>query len=190
MVGTETAMNKTGETTLQKTPVFDLVEKTFEDVDFKPVGLNCKDWVMIIVKDYAENALFVKQTRWGPESETLEFPCGTVEEGEEPVYAAMRELEEETGLTDYPALEQLLQFNPNPAYFNNKMTVFFTQVEDLTKARLGKQKLDKDEDCKPIIRNLDTTTMQELCQNGMMLNGLAALTFKNLNTLFKAMNVI
>lgn len=44
-------MKKLNEKEILKTPVFTVVEKIFEGVNFHPVGLNCNDWVMVIVYD-------------------------------------------------------------------------------------------------------------------------------------------
>ena len=71
-------LKKTGENILTTTPIFTVVEKEYENVNFKPVGLNSKDWVMVIAKDSNESnpvCVFVKQTRWGWEHSSVEFPC-------------------------------------------------------------------------------------------------------------------
>lgn len=144
-------MKKINERELLKTPVFTVVEKEFEGVGFKPVGLNCNDWVQICAIDKLGNTVIVKQSRWGGESETTEFPCGTVEEKENPRTAAAREFAEETGIKINEAdLSLFISFNPNPAYFNNKMHTYILQVDDLEKLweNRGKQHLDENEDCK------------------------------------------
>lgn len=164
-------MKKIGETKKLKTPVFTVVEKMFDETKFKPVGLNCNDWVMLIAADTTARdnpvCVFVEQTRWGAEAKTIEFPCGTVEDSEMenlPLEgydealkevrkaAAIREFEEETGidLGMYKEKIGLLgTFNPNPAYFNNNMTIFCVKVPDLLERfkNRKKQKLDADEDC-------------------------------------------
>lgn len=154
-----------------ETPVFTVVEKAFGGTSFKPVGLNCNDWVMLIAADASsrENpvCIFVEQTRWGAEAKTIEFPCGTVEESEMkdlPLVgyddalkevrknAAIREFEEETGIDLGPYKERiglLGTFNPNPAYFNNSMSIFCVKVPDLLNRfkNRKKQSLDENEDC-------------------------------------------
>lgn len=158
-------MKKLNEKELLKTPVFTVVEKTFEGVNFHPVGLNCNDWVMVVAYDKTGNAIFVNQTRWGLEKETVEFPCGTVEKSEIAKYgsqnarrtAALRELEEETGISvNEDQLVQIAHFNPNPAYFNNTMTIFKVQVENLEKLFKKRKELalDEHEDCKPYIAKI------------------------------------
>lgn len=164
-------LNKTKEDIKLKTPVFNVVEKEFNGTDFKPVGLNCNDWVMLIAADASSRdnpvCVFVEQTRWGAEAKTIEFPCGTVEESEMkdlPLVgyddalkevrknAAIREFEEETGIDLGPYKERiglLGTFNPNPAYFNNSMSIFCVKVPDLLNRfkNRKKQSLDENEDC-------------------------------------------
>lgn len=164
-------MKKIKEDIKLKTPVFNVVEKVFGDTSFRPVGLNCNDWVMLIAADASsrENpvCIFVEQTRWGAEAKTIEFPCGTVEESEMndlPLEgydeslkeirknAAIREFEEETGIDLGPYKEKiglLGTFNPNPAYFNNSMSIFCVKVPDLLNRfkNRKKQSLDENEDC-------------------------------------------
>ena len=168
-------MEKTNEELLLETPVFNVVKKEFSHTDFKPVGLNCNDWVMLIAADgrARENpvCVFVEQSRWGVEAKTIEFPCGTVEDSEMkdlPLEgyddalkevrkrAAIREFEEETGidLGEYKERIGLLgTFNPNPAYFNNNMTIFCVMVPDLIERfnNRKQQHLDEDEDCRVFI---------------------------------------
>ena len=71
-----------------------------------PDGYQC-DWyyvdtpssVMIVPLTSDGNLVFVRQYRHNLKSHVLEFPAGTVSEGEKPEAAAIRELEEETGYT-------------------------------------------------------------------------------------------
>jgi 8-oxo-dGTP pyrophosphatase MutT (NUDIX family) len=169
-------LKKTKETTKMKTPVFTVVEKEFDNVpNFKPVGLNCNDWCMLIAADASsrENpvCVFVEQTRWGAEAKTIEFPCGTVEDSEMEDLpfegyddalkevrknAAIREFEEETGIDLGPYKERvglLGTFNPNPAYFNNHMSIFCVKVPDLLERfqNRNKQNLDENEDCRVFV---------------------------------------
>lgn len=160
-------MKKINETLKMHTPVFDVVEKEFDSAKFKPVGLNCNDWVMVAIKDSKTNDfIFVRQTRWGLEDKTLEFPCGTVDDDEVKKHgrknarmlAALREVEEETGIeVSGQNVEELATFNPNPAYFNNTMSIFFVEVDNLREvfAKRGDQNLDENEDCVVYVKNLD-----------------------------------
>ena len=171
-------MNKYDEKTLLSTPVFDVVEKSFDNAKFKPVGLNCKDWVMIIAMDTSPDpyVVTVKQTRWGLEDETLEFPCGTVELGEKPIEAAIREFREETGI-DLPVnpLDPVISFNPNPAYFNNKMHVYLYREDDIVERYINrnKQNLDENEDCKVQIKRLSSCNNMQTHAMGIIGHNIA-----------------
>jgi ADP-ribose pyrophosphatase len=56
------------------------------------------DSVAVIATDADGNLVLVRQFRAPARSDLLELPAGTVDEGEEPLETAMRELKEETGL--------------------------------------------------------------------------------------------
>lgn len=145
---------------LLKTPVFDVVEKSFDNIGFKPVGINCNDWALIILHDDT-NYLFVRQTRWGIGEKTIEFPCGTVEIGEDPKHCIIRELEEETGIKiNSSEVRKVGQFNPNPAYFKNNMHVFSCYAENVKYLfeKHSSLKLDKNEDCEPFVGTIDCLT--------------------------------
>jgi len=203
-------MKKIKEEELLKTPVFTVVKKTFDGTKFNPVGLNCHDWVMVIITDKPcweadAKAVLIKQTRWGLEDKTIEFPCGTVDDedffaaalvkNEEEfkelwkrisddekrdiladgrMKAAARELKEETGMDIVDIdLKHLITFNPNPAYFNNTMSIYRCTVPNLDEliAKKGEQNLDENEDCEVIYdRLLDHTS--EISEHAM---GIAAL---------------
>lgn len=165
-------MNLLNETIIAETPVFNLVKRKIENVDFEPVALTANDWVMAIVmsdNDYrTAYGLVVTQTRWGSLEQTVEFPCGTVEELDFnnaskviPILkidnlpyklAAAREFGEETGIYIDPLdFVQIAEFNPNPAYFDNAMHIMLA-VKPLKyleeKFATGVQSLDPHEDCK------------------------------------------
>lgn len=95
--------------------------------------------VCIVALDEQDNILLVKQFRFPTGRELLELPAGKLEKGENPMQAALRELEEETGyITD--VLSPLTEMYPTPAYCTEKIHIF-TSGE----LRMTQQCLDEDE---------------------------------------------
>jgi ADP-ribose pyrophosphatase len=98
-----------------------------------PDGYRC-DWyyvdtppsVMIVPLTADGNLVLVRQYRHNLKAHVLEFPAGTISDGEEPEAAALRELEEETGY----ALAGGATLRPMGAYYSlpsetNKYTHVF-----------------------------------------------------------------
>lgn len=85
--------------------------------------VNAPDWVMALAETTDGRWILVRQFRFGQRDLTWEFPSGTVEPGEDPILAARRELEEETG---YVAEEcvPLGTVKPNPAIMDNTCHFF------------------------------------------------------------------
>ncbi|MBR2374780.1 MAG: NUDIX hydrolase [Clostridia bacterium] len=74
---------------------------------------------------YVENGcvLLVKQYRYAYGESLYELPAGKLEPNEDPAVAALRELEEETGIRATRA--QLLYINyPSPGYTNEKIYIY------------------------------------------------------------------
>ncbi len=79
------------------------------------------DWVNIIALTKANEIVLIEQFRHGTEEITLELPGGMIDEDEEPLAAARRELLEETGFSAENFI-LLGKSHPNPAIQNN--TIF------------------------------------------------------------------
>lgn len=116
------AMENDNEGVLCKTPIF-TVQKAHEvQPGFNPVQVKSCDWVTIIAKRNGE-VCTVKQLRYGTMKEYVEFPCGAVEEGEDSLDAAVRELAEETGIkiANKNDMTYLGKLAANPGFMTNYM---------------------------------------------------------------------
>ncbi|MCS7145190.1 MAG: NUDIX hydrolase [Nitrososphaerota archaeon] len=79
--------------------------------------------VAVVATDREGRFLLVHQYRVGVGEATLEIPAGTLEEGEDPVKCAERELEEETGYRA-EGLSLVAVTFPTPGYANERLYIF------------------------------------------------------------------
>jgi 8-oxo-dGTP pyrophosphatase MutT (NUDIX family) len=81
------------------------------------------DWVNIIALTKTQEIVLIEQFRYGTEKIISELPGGMLDEDEDPMATAKRELAEETG---YASDEFILlgQSHPNPAIQNNTIYHF------------------------------------------------------------------
>ena len=98
------------------------------------------DWVNIIAITPDEQVVLVKQYRAGTESVTLELPGGTIDPGETPRTAAIRELLEETGFHS-DDVQAIGTVHPNPAIQSNRCHSFVAWGAQ----RIAAQSLDEGE---------------------------------------------
>ncbi|MEY4065852.1 MAG: hypothetical protein RIR26_2060 [Pseudomonadota bacterium] len=86
--------------------------------------LHCSHWVNVVPVTADGHVVLIEQHRFGTDTITLETPGGAVDAGENDLtMAALRELEEETGLTSQRVLS-LPGYAPNPAIQGNRITYF------------------------------------------------------------------
>lgn len=88
---------------------------------------------------YEGKVALVRQFRYAYQEELLEIPAGKLEKGEDPMLAAKRELEEETGLIA-SELKPLFTLYPTPGYTNEKIYIY--EAEGV---KAGAQRLDEGE---------------------------------------------
>jgi ADP-ribose diphosphatase len=81
------------------------------------------DAVAIVALDVDERVVLVRQRRVAINGTLLELPAGLIDEGEEPLASAQRELREETGLHG-GSWRELASFWTSPGFVNERVTVF------------------------------------------------------------------
>ena len=130
---------------LLETRIFNITEKNYLKPDgitpFNAYVIDTRHWVNIIAFNSKNEILMEKQFRFGTNRIELEIPGGIVETNEDPLHAAQRELEEETGYrSDH--WEFLGVVDSNPAIFSNKCFTYVAYDVEST----GQEKWDLDED--------------------------------------------
>jgi ADP-ribose pyrophosphatase len=81
------------------------------------------DAVAIVALDAEERVVLVRQRRVAIDGELLELPAGLIDQGEQPLASAQRELREETGLHG-GSWRELASFWTSPGFVNERVTVF------------------------------------------------------------------
>lgn len=129
--------------------------------------LKAHNWVNIMPITKDNKVVLVKQYRHGSDSITLELPAGLVEQGEEPLKAAIRECIEETGYESESQPELLGTVLPNPAFIKNKCYIYLWKDCELK----HKQNLDKDEEIEIVV--LDFEEVKEKIRTGEINHSIA-----------------
>lgn len=148
---------------LCETPVFSLHQiKLIPDqkrtsTDF--FILDVPEWINIIAITPENKILLVEQYRAGIDEPTLEIPGGVVDHGEEPLYAAKRELLEETGF-ESNNWSKLGIISANPAIQNNYIHLYMA-VDCI---HIQDQQLDGSEDI--LLHQLPINHFLELIKDG------------------------
>ena len=95
--------------------------------------------VSIVAMASPDEVILIRQYRHPAGEELIEIPAGTLEEGEDPIDTARRELEEETGYRS-ARIELRATYYTTPGFSDELMYLY--EASDLTLAR---QNLDEDE---------------------------------------------
>lgn len=127
--------------TIYKGKVFDIrIDEIREgDVEYKREIVVHKGSAVIIPVFEDETVALVRQYRHAAGKHLLEICAGTLNNGEDPQTGAIRELEEEIGVTA-AKIEKLTEFYVSPGFLTEKMFVFLaTELTDTA------QNLEEDE---------------------------------------------
>lgn len=141
----------------QRDVVLENGEKSVRDVVYHNGG------AAVLPVDIDGNVYLVRQYRSAFDREVLEIPAGKLEKGEDPFFAAVRELEEETGFkTD--SIVKLGEYWPTVGYCSE--TVYLYLAKMLTK---GNTNFDSDEFISLV--KMPFEKVYEMCMNGEIRDG-------------------
>jgi ADP-ribose diphosphatase len=113
-----------------RTPYFRVLQSRVRRPDGSDTDYHTLDFprpaVAVALRDDAGRVLLVRQQRFIVERDVWALPSGGVEPGESPEAAAIRELEEETGV-GVAAVEHLISFYPSYGVSNQVFHCFVAQ---------------------------------------------------------------
>lgn len=117
---------------LLETPRFDVVRRTYQTGDG---GIHSREVVRhpgavtILPLLGNDRVCLIRNFRISVDQTLIELPAGTLESGEDPAAAALRELEEETGYTA-GSITRLHEFYMSPGILSERMLLFLaTELE-------------------------------------------------------------
>ncbi len=143
--------------------IFTLRELRVEDPrtgrEWPRVTLDCPDWVNVVALTADDRVVLIRQFRFGTWDTTLEIPGGMVDPGEDPLTAATRELEEETGYRPRHVVPIGIS-EPNPATQNNRLHHYLATGC----AKVHEGELDESEDIEVLLEPI--ARIDELVRSG------------------------
>jgi len=141
---------------------------------FRPFVFESRNWANVVALTRDNQAVLVRQYRHGIQEMSLELPGGIIEDGEDPLEGARRELLEETGYAGGTIIE-VGRIYPNPAIQDNTLFCYLATDVELS----GRQHFDETEEIEVQLVPLDE--LIEMAQEGRFLHAL------NVAVLFKAL---
>ena len=168
-----------------KTAIFDVNQIRRESSDGRSgnfIEVKIRPCVNVIPlftgSDGKERVVMIRQFRHGSADVTFEFPGGIVDDGETPEQAALRELEEETGLIARK-LTKTGCVNPNSAFINARAHFFVAEDLEYTGVRHPDENEQMETVTFEVSELFERMTGEKGMDNGMML--IAAFLFSGFN---------
>jgi len=112
--------------------------------------LEYPNWVNIVALTDDNKVILVKQYRHGAGKEFLEIPGGVIDEGEDALTAAKREMLEETGYV-FDSIEKMVDLYPNPATSTNITSTFLAKGG----VKVKEQDLDDQEEIEVLLVSIE-----------------------------------
>ncbi len=120
-----------------------------------------KDCVAVVVLDHKDNVILVKQYRKAVGKQLLEIPAGGIDDGEQPIEAVKRELQEEIGYLPNK-IDKLGGFYASPGYSTEYLHLYLATY--LVESRLEAEDTDEIEIVKvPLSRIQGLIASGEIC---------------------------
>lgn len=117
---------------------------------FEPFTFEFRNWANVVALTKNNEVVLVRQYRHGVQEILLELPGGVVDEGEDPLEGAKRELMEETGYSAGEIIE-VGRLYPNPAIQENTLFCYLALNVEPT----GEQHFDDTEEIEVQLVPLD-----------------------------------
>ena len=152
--------------------IFAVKRSLLHDPEGKPKRdvhtFHVRDWCNVVPVTADGRVLLVWQYRFGTGEFSLELPGGVIDAGEDPMTAAIRELEEESGAVS-PRVELMSILEPNPALQGNKLYSYVAWEIDIAQAH-EKTKFDELEELESLL--VPIRDLPELLDEGVIKHAL------------------
>lgn len=151
--------------------IVDAYLQEYQNLGFKAEVIKHPGAVVIAATHDNENFYVVDQYRFPTQQVMVELPAGKIDKGEDPLSAAVRELEEEIGYQAHTLLP-LGHIYSSPGFTDEKLYLYY--ATNLTKTQ---QNLDPDEVLE--VRTMTLSDITDAIMDGSMTNAISiATTFK------------